>query len=305
MGEFHTICYLLSTIGKRFQDAGLRDLCVESGVMEGRTNNRAVGVHKIVYEAMMRLAWKGFLLWIHANHGADVHHLEEALKSISTFQDEVSHTSSTALMDDASCTRMLILFQGYLVAIGNNNPLTAFWTSYVDMAEITLGLLRAAREGDWLLHLASIRAMIPWLFAYVKVNYACFLSYYYAIMSRLPTDHPARGEPTVHARWFQCPAWQQNPFGRITVDRNVEETVNRDKQTAGDTKGFSLNLAAVERYYLTSEYRSMYLRQLRKMDGHGKSHPSHPDLHMPRITGMKLTSTALEDDCMDEPFRSK
>ncbi|KAJ8416693.1 hypothetical protein AAFF_G00325710 [Aldrovandia affinis] len=27
MGAFHTICNLLSTIGKRFQDAGLRDLC--------------------------------------------------------------------------------------------------------------------------------------------------------------------------------------------------------------------------------------------------------------------------------------
>ena len=58
MGEFHTICYLLSTIGKRFQDAGLHDLCVESGViaggsitgvMEGRKYNRAVRLHKIVY----------------------------------------------------------------------------------------------------------------------------------------------------------------------------------------------------------------------------------------------------------------
>ena len=33
MGAFHTICNLLSTIGKRFQDAGLRDLCVEAGVI--------------------------------------------------------------------------------------------------------------------------------------------------------------------------------------------------------------------------------------------------------------------------------
>ena len=73
MGAFHTICNLLSTTGKRFQDAGLRDLCVESGViaegsitavMEGRKYNHAVRLHKIVYEAMMRLALKGFLPWI-------------------------------------------------------------------------------------------------------------------------------------------------------------------------------------------------------------------------------------------------
>ena len=65
MGEFHTICYLLSTIEKRFQDAGLRDLIAEGSItalMEGRKYNRAVRLHKIVYVAMMRLAWNGFLL---------------------------------------------------------------------------------------------------------------------------------------------------------------------------------------------------------------------------------------------------
>ena len=34
----------------------------------------------------------------------------------------------------------------------------------------------------------------------------------------------------------------------------MEDTVNPDTQTAGVTKGFSLKRAAVERYYLTSEY---------------------------------------------------
>ena len=155
MGAFHTICNLLSTIGKRFQDACLRDLSVESGViaegsitafLEGRKYNRAVRLHNIVYVAMMRLAWKGFLLLVHVNHGAEVHHLEEAPKRISTFHNEVSQTSFTALMDDASCTRMLLLFQEYLVATGNDKPLTAFRTSYLDMTDVTLGLLRAARE---------------------------------------------------------------------------------------------------------------------------------------------------------------
>ena len=292
MGAFHTICNLLSTIGKRFQDAGLRDLCVEAGViaegsitgvMEGRTYNRAVRLHNIVYEAMIRLAWKGFLLWIHANHGAKVHHLEESLKSISTFHDDVSQTSFTALMDDASCIRVLILFQDYLGAIGNDNPLTAFWTSYLDMAEITLGLLRAAREGDWLLHLASIRAMIPWCFAYDNLNYARFLSCYYDTMSRLPIDHPE-----VHQQFmqggFSVQVGSQDPFGRIPVDQTIEETVNRDTQTAGGTNGFSLNRAAVERYYL---------RQIRQMVGRGMSHLSHPACTCLESLGMKLTFSPI------------
>ena len=118
MGAFHTICNFLSIMGKRFQDAGLRDVCVESGViaegsitaMEGRKYNRAVRLHKIVYEAMMRLAWKGFLPWLQVNHRAEVNHLDEALKSISIFHDEVSQASFTTLLDDVSCTRHLQLF---------------------------------------------------------------------------------------------------------------------------------------------------------------------------------------------------
>lgn len=48
LGTFHTICKFLSILGKRFQDAGLRDLCIEAGiiaegsvaaVMEGRHYN--------------------------------------------------------------------------------------------------------------------------------------------------------------------------------------------------------------------------------------------------------------------------
>ena len=68
---------LLGIIGKRFQGAGIRDLCIESqviaegsvsGVMEGMRYNRAVRVHKLVYEVLMRQAWSGFRTWVTEKH---------------------------------------------------------------------------------------------------------------------------------------------------------------------------------------------------------------------------------------------
>ena len=65
---FHAACTLLSIIGKRFQDAGLKDLCVESGViaegsvagvLDGRRYNRGVRLQKIMHEAFVRLALQG------------------------------------------------------------------------------------------------------------------------------------------------------------------------------------------------------------------------------------------------------
>lgn len=102
MGIFHTICILLSILGKRFQDAGLRDRCVESGVivegsiagvMEGRKYNRAVRLHKLVYEALMRVTWKSFLLWLKEKHPTEMCHLEEALRSIDSFQGDICQAS--------------------------------------------------------------------------------------------------------------------------------------------------------------------------------------------------------------------
>ena len=66
LGVFHTICTLLAIVGKRFQDAGLRDMCIESGVIAdgsifGVMDGRKYILHKLVYEALIRLAWKRFL----------------------------------------------------------------------------------------------------------------------------------------------------------------------------------------------------------------------------------------------------
>ena len=57
MEIFHTICTFLAVIGKRFQDAGLRDVCVESGVIAdgsaaGVLEGRAIRLHKIMFETL-------------------------------------------------------------------------------------------------------------------------------------------------------------------------------------------------------------------------------------------------------------
>lgn len=77
MGVFDTICTFLAVIGKRFQDAGLQDVRFESGViadgsaagvLESRSCNRVIGFHKLMFEALNRLAWNEFQRWIEEHH---------------------------------------------------------------------------------------------------------------------------------------------------------------------------------------------------------------------------------------------
>ena len=69
MGGFHLLLMLLGVMGSRFGNAGLRELAAQSDVLaegsvdkalNGKQYNRAVRLHKCVYEALLRLLLKEF-----------------------------------------------------------------------------------------------------------------------------------------------------------------------------------------------------------------------------------------------------
>ena len=198
-------------------------------------------------------------------------------------------------------------FEDYLDFLRTGKgDLSTFWMSYVDMVEIVLGLVRASREGDFEHPLICIRAMIPWCFAYDRLNYARYLPYYFATMCRLSMDYPE-----VYQHFMQggisVQLGSSNPFGKIPCDQTIEKTINKDTQTAGGTKGFSLKSGAVQKYYLNAEHRSLFLRQLREMVGLGGSRLNHPDLQHSRILKDEADVQSLVnlmEDSWINPFRS-
>ena len=119
-----------------------------------------------------------------------------------------------------------------------------------------------------MLHLAYIRQMLPWCFAYDNTNYARYMSIYYSDMTSLPKEHPQ-----VHVFMGA---------GGFSV-QTIEETINKDTQTAGGTRGFSLNPGALQRYYMTAEFRAMFLREMREMVGYAQGNNGHVDLQKSRM----------------------
>lgn len=283
LGTFHTICNVLSIIGKRFQDAGLRDICIESGilaegsvssVMDGKMYNRGVRIHKYIYEALMRLVWKQFLPWVSVNHPEKLQMLQALEAQVNIFsedwsQDEIDKVLSGQGIEQAS--QLLEKFMNTLRS--EKGDLSAFWMSYIDVVEeVLLGLIRASREGNWILHLNAIRKMIPWCFAYDKVNYSRYLPVYYAEMMNLSSDYPEVYSSFLEGR-FAVQISDGSSFGRIPVDQTTEVTVNKDTKTTGGVTKFSLRTGAVNRFFMTAEYRCGFLSRLR--DAVQVKRPSH------------------------------
>ena len=154
----------------------------------------------------------------------------------------------------------------------DNGNLSAFWMSYVDIVgDILLGLLRASREGNWHLHLSAISKIIPWCFLYDRAN-----------------NIFCNGE-------FSVQVADQNPFVRIPVDQSIEMTINKDTQRAGGITKLSKKSVAVSRFYLTAEYRSGFLVNLRDITNTSRSSLNHSDLQKTIIENdEKNVSTIVE-----------
>ena len=222
----------------------LKDICIEAGIvaegsingiLDGKHYNCAVRVHKYIYEALMRLAWAEFILWMEDNL--------EVTAMIKTFVDEVNiiiydlnQQNFDKLLDSPLLAKLMTLWNSFLEHLGHNKgELSAYGMSYMDMVEnVVFGLLRDSREGNWSLHLNTIRCMLPWCFAYDKVNHARYLSPYFAEMTSLPEKKPDVYEAFKTGQ-FSVQLSYNNPLGRIPVDQTTEVTVNKDTQTPGGT----------------------------------------------------------------------
>ena len=242
LGTFHTICNVLSIIGKRFQDAGLRDLCIESGiiaegsitsVLDGKMYNRAVRVHKCIFEAFHRLAWQEFIPWITANCPAKLSKVHALEDEVELLVENLNQEHFDSILESQVLVQVHEVWRQFLEHLRHTNgDLSAFWMSYIQIVgDVLLGLIRASREGNWQLHLFAIRQMIPWCFAYDKMNYARYLPAYYAQMTTLEADHPEVYQSFMEGQ-FSVPLAGDNPFGRLAVDQTTEVTVNKDTKIA-------------------------------------------------------------------------
>ena len=192
--------------------------------------------------------------------------------------------SFTELINCTQFTEMSELFNSYLNFLRNDNgSLSAFWMTYIDTVEIMLNLLRASREANWTLYLSSIRSMILWCFPHDRINYARYLSAYYAEMSNLSIEHPDVQE-YFSSGGFSIQHGATNSFGRISADQTIEETINKDTQKEGGTKGFSLKTGAISKFYLTAAYPSSYLYKVKDMLDLNQLEFHHQDLQATRIS---------------------
>ena len=209
---------------------------------------------------MHRLQWAGFKSWLVRNgHQINYVNLTEVVDDIRKQFKEEKFNKLLSMPD------FLVLFSLYNeYCKENNGPLKVFWNSYLEMVELVMNFVRATREGNWDLHLESIKNMLPWFFAYDHINYARYLPVYLAHMLLLQDTHPEAHALLTNGE-FGVQRTTSHGFSQLPVDQTIEQTLNRSTKTKGGIVGFSLRKGAVQRWMLTAHSRAAFVDKCRSM----------------------------------------
>ncbi|XP_038063921.1 uncharacterized protein LOC119734467 [Patiria miniata] len=285
LGAFHTTMTALATIGKRFCDAGLQDILIESdvvapgsmnGVINGHHYNRSIRCHKVMAEALHRLRWQSFIEGVSEvdaeQYGDMVHNLH------STFPDQEYED----LVESPTFQGMMMAYDDFIKS-QSKDATFAFWSSYLEMVENVLLFVKATRDGDWALHLAAVRALVPWMFSYDRTNYSRYLPVYWLEMKSLEKTHPfVLNEFQIGN--FAVQRQDVHGFSRVACDMTIEQTANRDSKTRGGMKGFTTNKGASNRWIRAHHERAAITRQCEEMAGKGQKMATRKDLTKRRMT---------------------
>ena len=257
MGSFHTILSFLGVIGKRFADGGLSDLLVDAGVvgpsacraaLSGKHYNRAIRMHKLAFEALWQCRWEVFERTLeHAENGGDLQHIEDAICAL---RDSGIYDAASMATKSSAFAVLKADYCRSSQQEASKPSMASYWLSYLEMISLLLQFIRATRTGDWNLHLACVRKLLPWFYAYDHQHYARYLTMYWCDMVRLPDTNPSASE-ALKAGDFTATRSSKS-FAKVPVDQTIEQTFNRDSKTPGGIVGFSRNKGAVERWVLTA-----------------------------------------------------
>ncbi|KAG1650788.1 hypothetical protein GQR58_027743 [Nymphon striatum] len=266
LGNFHLMMMYLGVIGKRFGDAGLRDVMIQSDVISqgsvdkaltGHMYNRAVRMHKLMYESLMRILCNELKAGATGDNDIEndscLHQFDEMLQRMVNGLDQESFEKT---LESTLYKSIQHRFNDHKKEICKGD-LQKFWFSYLNMVELLLNLIYAQRAGDWILHLECVKKVVPWAFAYDRHNYARYLQPYLSDMLNLPTTHPEIHDYFSRGH-FAVQLSRNNPFGKIDADKTIENTINKDTKTPGGINRFSLNDSAVQRWTLNSRRRAIF-----------------------------------------------
>ena len=107
-----------------------------NGVLDDKHYNRALRVHKCIYEyeALLRLAWEAFMLLVEDNIQDMNVVIKTFLDQVKRITDDLNQQRFSDLLQSPLLAELTPLWKDFLEHLRHNTgELAAFWMPYIDM----------------------------------------------------------------------------------------------------------------------------------------------------------------------------
>lgn len=242
LGGFHMQMSFLGSIGYLMNGTGLQE-CLETVYASNSV------VHMLTGKAIQR-AVRGHFLVDSALNGLVTKKAETILPDIdwktllAEYASIYDQLISLQIAPDDLCTNELLksLSQHFIEIKEQlvNHRTAKLWIQYMDMVDLLRDFIRSERTGNWKLHLATVRKMIPYFAAAGHNNYTKSAQLYLQQMERLERDHPDVYEHFMSGH--HVVRRSDRFWAGLSCDLTIEQTLMRAaKSRGGFTRGGGSN----------------------------------------------------------------
>lgn len=86
-----------------------------AGVLDGRRYNRVVRFHKLMYEALLRLAWKGFPSWLKTSHQDKQHIVQDIAEALSSLSANLCQKEAQEVLENPQFSNLIEILTSTLI----------------------------------------------------------------------------------------------------------------------------------------------------------------------------------------------
>ena len=252
MGGFHQLRVMQKILYKRYDCRKMQEICVEAEIIakgsanqafEGRHYYRCLRVHKECFDAFVQLRIEG-LTDDYSSTSADLLALLRALRRAPSC-DSLNNVMESPEFNQL-CGEVLHF------AVGTEGH---FSVQYLKDVSLILALVSAVREGNFERHRQAEKNMAGLCFAFDHPNYARYVSYQHAYLSKLKVDNREAYDELVQKGFGASITGK--PFSSIHGDLVTEYFNRTTKGTSGPFRaGYSRDTGAVNRWVKTIHIHS-------------------------------------------------
>ena len=257
MGELHVVFTVLKVLGKMIDGSGLDQSLEEAGIY-GNTTMCQIKDGKHLYRALEA----HFILYL-SLYQKYISKMLETNSDVKTSLKDTVNKFTSIETGNFNVKKAHDEIKRVLLSSKFDN-IQYFIRNYMKLFETLLLFIRASRQQNWSLHLASLHNLAKYFFAYDMLNYARLTPVYLAQMYKLERSNEtiwnfyAEGNFSVNK--------STTPFTTLGADHALEQA-NRTLKVHGGIKGIANNQSSLDQYFIIAPEVSNIIEEFRLFFG--------------------------------------